>query len=63
MLRNLGINHLVALLGLVLAICSYLALHRYGTPEKVCIGAAILCILVVAIFWSSVLLGADDDED
>ncbi|MBU6452134.1 MAG: hypothetical protein KGS72_10175 [Cyanobacteria bacterium REEB67] len=63
MLRNLGINHLVALLGLVLAICSYLALHRYGTPEKVCIGAAILCILVVAIFWSSVLLGADDEED
>ena len=63
MLRNIGINHLVALLGFVLATCSYLALKRYGAPDKVCVGGAILCILVVAIFWSSVLLGADDDED
>jgi len=63
MLRNLGINHVVALLGLVLSICSYLALKRYGAPDKVCVGAAILSILVVAIFWSSVLLGADDEED
>jgi hypothetical protein len=62
-LRNFGINHVVALLGLVLAVCSYMALHKYGTPEKVCVGAAILCILVVAIFWSCVLLGADDDEE
>ncbi|MBS1989361.1 MAG: hypothetical protein JSS86_05625 [Cyanobacteria bacterium SZAS LIN-2] len=63
MLRNLGINHLVALLGFILSVCSYLALKRYGAPDKVCVGAAILCILVVSIFWSCVLLGADDDED
>jgi hypothetical protein len=63
MLRNIGINHLVALLGIVLAVCSYLALKRYGAPDKVCVGGSILCILVVSIFWSCVLLGADDDEE
>lgn len=54
---------MVAVLGLCLALSSYLVLHRYGFPEKICIGAGFLSILVVAIFWSCVLLGADDDED
>jgi hypothetical protein len=63
MLRRFSLNHVVALLALVLSIASYLMLHRYGAPEKVCVGAAILSLLVVSIFWSSVLLGTDDDED
>jgi len=63
MLRRFSLNHVVALLAMVLSMASYLMLHRYGVPEKVCVGAAILALLVVAIFWSSVLLGTDDDED
>ena len=63
MLRSFSLNHVVAVLGLVLGLSSYLMLHRYGAPEKVCVGAGILAILVVSIFWSSVLLGTDDDED
>jgi hypothetical protein len=59
----LGINQIVAVLALCLAISSYLVLKRYGFPDKVCIGGAILSILVVAIFWSAVLLGAHDDDD
>lgn len=62
-LPRLRVNHMVAVLGLCLALSSYLVLHRYGFPEKICIGAGFLSILVVAIFWSCVLLGADDDED
>ena len=54
---------MVAVLGLVLSMTSYLFLKRYGIPDKVCVGAAILALLVVAIFWSTVLLGADDDEE
>lgn len=63
MLRSFSLNHVVALLGLVLSLSSYLMLHRYGVPEKICVGGGILALLVVAIFWSSVLLGTDDDED
>ncbi|HEY9786937.1 MAG TPA: hypothetical protein V6D17_16215 [Candidatus Obscuribacterales bacterium] len=59
----LSINHVVALLALVLSIGVFLLLKRYGLPERICWGAAILSILVVSIFWTSVLLGADDDED
>jgi len=63
MWRNFTINHMVAVLGLVLSMTSYLFLKRYGIPDNVCVGAAILALLVVAIFWSTVLLGADDDEE
>lgn len=63
MLRNFSVNHVVSLLGLILALASYLMLHRYHVPEKICVGAAILALLVVAIFWSCVLLGTDDDEE
>ncbi|MBC7999157.1 MAG: hypothetical protein IAF58_14505 [Leptolyngbya sp.] len=60
---TLTINHMVALLALVLSAAVYLMMRRYGLPDKICWGAAILCILVVSIFWTCVLLGADDDED
>ncbi|CAN5501280.1 hypothetical protein BH11CYA1_BH11CYA1_33410 [soil metagenome] len=63
MLRSFSLNHVVALLAFVLSVASYLMLRRYGAPDKVCVGAAILSLLVVSIFWSSVLLGTDDDED
>ncbi len=60
---SLTVNHVVSLLGLVLALSSYLVLKKYGVPDKICVGAAILSLLVVAIFWSCVLLGTSDDED
>jgi len=41
MWRNFTINHMVAVLGLVLSMTSYLFLKRYGIPDKVCVGAAI----------------------
>ncbi len=62
-MRNLTINHLVALLALVLSIASYLMMRRFHFPDKVCVGGAILCILVVAIFWSCVLLGTEEDDE
>jgi len=57
------LNQIVAFLGLVLAISVNLALRKFGFPEKICWGASILSILVVSIFWATVMLGAEDDED
>lgn len=63
MLRYVTLNHLVSLLALVLSVASYLVMRRYHFPDKVCVGGAILCILVVGIFWSCVLLGTEDDDE
>jgi hypothetical protein len=63
MAPRLNANHAVAFLGLILAICVFTFMARIHAPSKVCWGSAILSILVVAIFWSSVSLGADDDEE
>ncbi|MBK9144151.1 MAG: hypothetical protein AB7W16_05160 [Candidatus Obscuribacterales bacterium] len=59
----MNVNHMVAVLAVCLALSSYLVLRRYGFPEKICIGGGIFCILAVAIFWTSVLLGTGEDED
>ncbi len=63
MSRYFTLNHVVALLALVLSIASYLVMRRYHFPDKVCVGGGILCILIVGIFWSCTLLGTEDDED
>lgn len=60
---RLKVNHIVAILAVCLAAASYLVLKRYEFPEKICTGAAFLSILVVAIFWSCVQLGADDEDE
>ena len=57
------IHQIVAVLGLALALAVYSILTRWGVPERIRVGAAILSVLVVAIFWSAVQLGADDDDD
>ena len=59
----INLNHMVATLAVCLALSSYLVLKRYGFPEKIAIGSSILCILLVAIFWTCVLLGTGDDDD
>ncbi len=59
----LSINHIVALLGLVLALSSYLLMKRIGLPDKIAVGCGILGALVVSIFWTSVSLGTEDDEE
>jgi hypothetical protein len=60
---RLKVNHMVAILAVCLALSAYLAMRRFGFPEKVCIGTGFLCVLVVAIFWSCVILTDDEDED
>ncbi len=57
------INQIVAILGFTLALAVYAVLHKFGVPNKICIGASILSVLVVAIFWSAVQLGADDEDE
>jgi hypothetical protein len=63
MAPRLNANHAVAVLALVLAAAVYSLMVHIGTPSKIAWGSAILSILVVAIFWSSVSLGADDEDD
>jgi hypothetical protein len=60
---RIRINHMVAILGLCLALSTYLVVKRFGFPDKLAIGAGFMCVLVVAIFWSCVLLTDDEDED
>ena len=58
------LNQAVAILGLILASCVFLIMHKLGFPDKIQIGAAILCIIFVSIVWStaSLSLGGDDEE-
>jgi hypothetical protein len=60
---RISINHVVAVLGAVLSLCSYMVLKTIDAPEKICFGGGILAALIVAIFWSCTLLATDDDED
>ena len=57
------INQIVAVLGFTLALSVYVLLHKFGVPDKICVGTSILAVLVVAIFWSAVNLGADDEDE
>lgn len=55
-------NQVVAVCGLLLSVTVFTMLNKYGVPSRICWGAAILSILVVAIFWSTAMLGTDDEE-
>jgi hypothetical protein len=57
------LHHGVAFLALILSVAVYSLMVKLGMPSKICWGSAILSILVVAIFWSAINLGADDEED
>lgn len=57
------LHHAVAFLALVLSVAVYSLMVKLGVPSKIAWGSAILSILVVAIFWSAINLGADDEED
>jgi hypothetical protein len=58
------LNQLVAVLGLILASCVFLVLHKLGFPDKIKYGTALLSILFVAMIWSTaeLTLGGDDEE-
>jgi uncharacterized membrane protein len=60
----MSMNRIVAIFGLILACCVFLVLHKFGFPDKIKYGAALLSILFVAIIWStaSLTLGGDDEE-
>lgn len=60
---RISLNHAVAFMGLVLSLSVFVLMTRYGIPERIAFGSAILSILVVAIFWTAVNLGDDDEED
>lgn len=60
---RITVNHAVALLALVLAVAVFSLFTRMGVPSKIAWGSAILSILVVAIFWSAVNLGSDDEDE
>ncbi len=57
------VNHAVAVLGCLLAIAVYMLMNKFGVPSRIAWGSAILSILVVAIFWSSINLGPSDEDD
>ncbi len=59
---KITLNQVVAFMGLVLSLSLFTLMTKYGVPEKIAFGSAILCIIVVAIFWTCINLG-DDDED
>lgn len=60
---KISLNHIVAFLGLVLASSVFVLMTKYGIPQKIAFGAAILSVLVVSIFWTSVNLTDDDEDD
>ena len=57
------IHQIVSILGLALALAVFSLLSKWGVPDKIRWGAAILSLLVVAIFWTAVQLGADDEDE
>jgi hypothetical protein len=62
-MQKLSLNHIVAVLGILLALAVNLFLRRIGFPDKIAWGASILSLLVVSIYWSLVKLGADDEDE
>ena len=60
---KITLNQAVAFLGLVLSASVFLLMTRYGVPERIAFGSAILSVLVVSIFWTAVNLGDDDEDD
>jgi uncharacterized YccA/Bax inhibitor family protein len=60
---RLTIHHAVAALAIILSLAVFAMMQRFGVPSKIAWGSAILSILVVAIFWSAVTLGSDDEDD
>lgn len=60
---RISLNQAVAFMALVLSLSVFVLMTRYGIPERIAFGSAILSILVVAIFWTAVNLGDDDEEE
>ena len=58
-----NVNHAVAFLALVLALAVYGVMTVMKSPPRISWGAAVLSILVVAIFWSAINLSSDDEDD
>lgn len=60
---QINTNHVVFVLAILLALSVYVLMTKYGIPSKIAWGSAILCILVVSIFWTAVTLNLDDDDE
>jgi hypothetical protein len=60
---RLTVHHAVAVLAFVLALAVFQVMTRFGVPSKIAWGSAILSILCVAMFWSAVTLGPEDEDE
>jgi hypothetical protein len=56
-------NQVVAILALLLAACVNVLMSGLGVPHKIVVGATILTVIAVAIFWSVTNLGPYDDDE
>ena len=56
-------HQIAALLAFLLAVTVYFLMTSLGLSAKLAVGTTILSVLVVAIFWSCVNLGAHDDDE
>ncbi len=60
---QINTNHVVFVLAILLALSVFVLMTKYGIPSKIAWGSAILCILVVSIFWTAVTINLDDDDE
>lgn len=61
---GITVHQVVALLGFIFSLSTYIALRKFGVSDKISAGGAVLVALLVATFWSLVNLHAsEDDED
>jgi hypothetical protein len=60
---RLTVNHAVAVLAVVLALAVFQVMNRFHVPSKIAWGSAILSILCVAMFWSAINLGPEDEDE
>ena len=60
---KITLNQAVAIMGLILSLSVFLMMTRFGIPEKIAFGAAVLSVIVVSIFWTAVNLSEEDDDE
>lgn len=61
---RITVHQVVAILGFIFFLSTYIALRKFGVSDKISWGGALLVLLFVATFWSLVNLHAsEDDED
>ena len=61
---KITVHQVVAVLGVIFSLSTFIALRKFGVSDKISWGGAILMALLIATFWSLVNVKAsEDDED